>query len=139
MTLKEKIAQDFITALKAKNPAKTTLGFIKATIETEEKNTKLEANDEAVLKILNKMLKNLEGVLANEITIQAPTDTTRAEIALIESYMPQKMSDDEIRTEIESAIKNGASNIGGIMAWFNGKAVDKKVVSTMANAILSNK
>ena len=83
------------------------------------------------------MLKNLEGVLENETKIGASSDATRAEIALIGSYLPQKLSEDEIRTEIENAIKNGASNIGGIMAWFNGKAVDKKLVSTMANAILA--
>ncbi len=137
MTLKEKIAQDYIIAFKARDLKKNTLGFIKSAIDNEEKNTKSTLSDDQVLAILNKMEKNLNEVLSNEAKTGASSDATKVELSIIQHYMPKKLTEDEIKSEIENAIKNGATNIGGVMSWFKDKAVDKKVVSTIANSMLS--
>jgi uncharacterized protein YqeY len=136
MTLKEKIAQDYIVAFKAREPKKNTLGFIKSAIDTAEKNGG-KSTDEEVLEILIKMEKNLKDVLVNEAKAGVSSDATNAEIEVIQSYLPKKLSEDEIKAEIQNAINGGANNIGAIMALFKDKPVDRKVVSTIANSMLA--
>jgi hypothetical protein len=140
MTIKAKIATDFLIAFKARETEKKNfLGLIKATIDTEEKSASNqgELTDESVIKILAKFEKNIDEVIK---AVSADADAlakAQAELAIVKSYMPTKLTEAEIKAEVEMAIQNGATNIGGIMAWFKDKQADKKVVSSVANSLLN--
>ena len=141
MTIKAKITADFLIAFKARETEKKNLlGLIKATIDTEEKsaNNQGELSDENVIKILAKFEKNIGEIISAVSNDTNALAKAQAELSIVKSYMPSKLTEDEIKAEIEKAIQNGATNLGGIMAWFKDKQADKKLVSSLVVPILAN-
>jgi uncharacterized protein YqeY len=127
MTLKERIAADYMTAFKAKDQtAKNLLSVIKGEIQTTEKNTGVEnMSDEDVLKILAKTKKSLD-----ETNSKFPSEQTATELAIVEAYLPKQMSIEEIETKVKELISEGAENIGTVMKAFAALPADKKAVGS---------
>ena len=131
MTLKEKISADYLTAFKAKDSVrKTILGVIKATIQTEEKNFgQTDMGDQDVMKILNKQAKNL-----NESIAAANDEESKQQLAVVEEYMPKRMSREQVKAKVDALRAAGeAGNIGQVMKAFAMDAVDKKMVAEVFN------
>jgi hypothetical protein len=126
MTLKEQISRDFLVAFKQKLPSKTLLTTLKGEIQTAEKNLKSEISDEEVIKILNKFAKNLKETLKLK-----DSEDLRDELAIIESYLPKLMSEEEIQLKINELLGKGITNLGLIMKEFSTLPVDKKLVSEL--------
>lgn len=127
MTIKEQISKDFLTAFKQKLPSKTLLTTLKGEIQTAEKNLKSESiSDEEVIKILNKFAKNLKETLKLK-----DSEDLRDELAIIESYLPKLMSEEEIQLKINELLGKGITNLGLIMKEFSTLPVDKKLVSEL--------
>lgn len=133
MTLKERISTDYIKAFKEKNTAtKNLLSVIKGDIQTVEKNTG-SANllDEDVIKILNKTAKSLKE------TIQMSNDVeSKEQLIVVETYLPQSMSREDIVLKVTELVKAGTNNIGDFMKAFNGLPVDRKLVSEVIREIV---
>jgi uncharacterized protein YqeY len=132
MTLKERISADYMTAFKTKNTlVKNLLSVVKGEIQTIEKNTGVESmSDEEVLKILAKTAKSLKE------SIEKGNDEAKAELEIIEAYMPKQMSRDEIVSKMVELKAAGVTNIGQVMKEFAGLPVDRKVVSEVAKEVL---
>lgn len=132
--LKSKISADYIQAFKNKDViSKSLLSTIKGEIQTIEKNLVVEnLPDEEVFKILNKFAKNLK----ENIKI-ANDEKSKAELVIVESYLPRELSREEINIRVNQLIASGANNMGLIMKGFAGLQVDKKVVSELVKAKLS--
>ena len=121
---------------------KNLLGVVKSEITTLEKNINTEnLPDAEVIKILNKISKNLKETLS-----QADNEESKIELSIIESYLPQQMSEQDVRTAIEQIIsETGAKSpgeIGKVMGGFNSKfagKADNKTVSIIAKELLSTK
>jgi uncharacterized protein len=66
----------------------------------------------------------------------------RAEVEMLEAYLPPQVSDDEVRAAVRTAIGSGASNIGAVMGkvmpQFKGR-VEGGTISTIAKEELSKK
>ncbi len=130
MELQTQINKDFMTAFKEKDmDKKNFLGVIKGEIQTAQ-GKGIEPTDENVLSIIKKMEKSLK---------QTNTEDSKRELTYIEGYLPQLMSEDQIRDIVEGYIQGGAGNIGQIMGYFNkthkGQA-DNKLVSQIARELL---
>jgi len=142
-TLKEKISKDYLEAFKSRDIVKKNLlSVVKSDITKEEKNTTVEnLSDEEVFKILKKISKNLVETIS-----QSNSEEAKVELAVIESYLPKQMSEEEIRAEVAVVIiETGAvsfSDVGKVMGGFNtkfaGKA-DNKTVSTIVRELLTKK
>lgn len=131
MTLKERISADHMTAFKNKDGVrKTILGVLKASIQTEEKNSgQADMNDEDVMKILNKQVKNL-----NESIAAANDQESKQQLAVVEEYMPKRMSREEVKAKLDALkVAGEAGNIGQVMKAFAKDAVDKKMVAEVFN------
>lgn len=132
-TLKQRISADYMTAFKNRdNDRKTILGVIKSAIQTEEKNTgQTEMSDEDVMKILNKQVKSL-----NETISLADDAESKMQLAIVEEYMPKRMSREEVVAKV-AQLKSDSDvplSIGAVMKAFANDAVDKKVVSEVFHA-----
>lgn len=125
MTLKERIAADYMTAFKTKDQtAKNLLSVIKGEIQTVEKNTGVEhMTDEDVLKILAKTKKSLD-----ETNSKFPSEQTATELTIVEAYLPKQMSIEEIEAKVKELISEGTDNIGAVMKAFACLPADKKAV-----------
>lgn len=131
MTLKERISADHMTAFKNKDGVrKTILGVLKASIQTEEKNSgQADMNDEDVMKILNKQVKSL-----NESIAAANDQESKQQLAVVEEYMPKRMSREEVKAKLDALkVAGEAGNIGQVMKAFAKDAVDKKMVAEVFN------
>lgn len=131
MNLKERINADFMTAFKAKDmDRKNFLGVVKGEIQNEEGRGTV-ATDDVVLGILRKMEKSLT---------QTNTPESLGELEYIKPYLPQLMSEDQIRTILADYKSNGLDNMGALMGTFNKEhkgLADNKLVSTIIKEILS--
>src|SRR5206468_3599221 len=107
MSLKDKIMADMTAAMKAKDAARTsTLRMVKAAITNREKEGGAQLTDEDVMKLLRSQLKqrrdSVEQYQKANRTDLAEKET--AEIAVIESYLPQAASSEEIEEAVKSAV-----------------------------------
>ena len=123
MSLKTQLTEDMKAALKAGE--KTRLGVIRlinAAIKQKEVDERVELDDAAVLAVLEKMVKQRRDSIS-QYDAAGHDDLSaieRDEMAVIEHYLPAKMSEAEIANAIDSAIAqtgaSGAADMGKLMA-----------------------
>lgn len=148
MTLKQQIISDMTAAMKAQDSARTsTLRMLKAAITNREKEGGGELTDEDVQKLLRSQVKQRRDSVEQfeKAGRQELADKESAEIAIIDMYLPQAASQDEIEQAVVAAITGtGASSMkdmGAVMkaamAMLAGKNADGKAVSETVKAKLS--
>jgi hypothetical protein len=145
--LKEQIQDDMKTAMKAGD--KRRLGIIRlilAAIKQREVDERIEMDDQQVLAILDKMLKQRRESITQ--FQHAKRDDLVAqetfEIEVCQQYLPAALSQAEIADLIEQAITQtvaaGAKDMGKVMGWLKphiqGRA-DGKAVSIQVKTRLS--
>lgn len=149
MSLKEQIISDMTAAMKAQDAARTsTLRMVKAAIMNREKDGGGgELTDEDVLKLLRSQVKQRRDSVEQyqKANRQELADKELAEIVIIEAYLPQSASQEEIDQAVVAAIaETGASSMkdmGGVMkaamVKLAGKSADGKMVSETVKAKLA--
>ncbi|MFA5165325.1 MAG: GatB/YqeY domain-containing protein [Candidatus Omnitrophota bacterium] len=148
MTLVERIDADLKEGMKAKAELKvSTLRMLRAAmknLEIEKKADKLEDGD--VISIIAKQIKqhkdSIEGFTQGNRTDLA--DKEKAELAILESYMPKMLSAEELIVIVKAAIQKteakGRADMGKVMkaAKEDAKgAADGKMLSTMVSEELA--
>ncbi len=146
MTLEEKLDADLKEAMKAKVEVKvSTLRMLRAGMKNlaiEKKVEKLEDKD--ILGVIAKQIKQHKDSIEQfaKGNRQDLVDKEKAELEILESYMPKLLSADELKGVIKSAIEKvgakGRSDMGKVMkaAMEEAKgatagAVDGKMLSQM--------
>jgi len=140
MTLKDQIITDMTAAMKAKDAARTsTLRMVKAAIMNREKEGSGALTDDDVLKLLRSQVKQRRDSVEQyqKASRQDLVDKETVEIAVIESYLPQAASADEIDVAVAAAIsETGASSMKDmgavmktVMPKLAGKNADGRLVS----------
>jgi uncharacterized protein YqeY len=113
--LKIRIQDDIKAAMKAKEKARlATLRLISAAIKQREVDERTELDDTQVLAVLEKMIKQRRDSIAQYQSAgrQELAEQEQSEIAIIEAYMPEGLSDEEIAAMIEAAIsETGAASM----------------------------
>ena len=140
MSLKEQIINDMTAAMKAQDAARTsTLRMVKAAIMNREKDGGGAITDEDVLKLLRSQVKQRRDSVEQYQKAGRPelADKEIAEIAVIETYLPQAASEAEIEQAVSEAItETGASSMKdmgavmkAVMPKLAGKNADGRTVS----------
>jgi uncharacterized protein len=128
MALRDRIKQDLVTAMKAKDSAaKDGIRVILGEFARQEKK---DLPDEQVIQILKKLLKS-----EREVMLQRGDETPSDFCRLIERYLPQMASEDEITAWIRenidfSQFSNKMQAMGPIMKHF-GSGADGNQVKTI--------
>ncbi|HMT08275.1 MAG TPA: GatB/YqeY domain-containing protein [Pyrinomonadaceae bacterium] len=148
MSLQEQIIADLTTAMKAKDADKLgTLRMVKANLMNRKIDKGSELTDDEVMKALQSLVKqrrdSIEQYQAAGRSELAAKEA--AEIAVIDVYLPQAATPEEIAAAVEAAVaETGASSMqdmGAVMkaAMVNlsGKTVDGRLVSETVKARLS--
>ncbi len=121
--LKLRLQSDMKSAMKAGE--KDKLGVIRlilAAIKQREVDERIELDDAAVLAVLDKMVKQRrESISQYEAAHREDlAEVERAEITVIQDYLPSPLTDDEIADLIAKAIEEtgaaGPSGMGKVMA-----------------------
>lgn len=115
MSLKTQLTEDMKTAMRAKDQVSlSTIRLINAAIKQFEVDERTEADDAKVISILTKMVKQRKdsAKIYTEAGRQDLADKENAEIEILNRYLPQMMSAEEIKTAVEAAVaETGASGM----------------------------
>ena len=144
----EKITKDIVESMKNKDTLRLqTLRMLKGSIDLERINKKLDkVSDDDIVVIIGKQIKTRkESILEFEKgNRQDLIDKTNEEIKILEEYMPEQLSEEEINNIIDEIIKNvnatSIKEMGMVMkeasAKLKGKA-DMSLVSSIIKSKLS--
>ncbi len=146
-SIKETLQDDWKNAIKQRDKFKANvISMAKAAVLMVEKSGAGEVDDNKVIEILAKEVKQRRDSLVefDKGNRQDLVDQTKAEIEILLQYLPQQLTEEEIRKIVlESAEKLGTSSIkdmGKLMAdvrpKVNGRA-DGKVVSQIVKEYLN--
>ncbi len=132
MTLKQRLTDDMKTAMKAGD--KASLGVIRlmnAAIKQREVDERIELDDTQVLAALEKMLKQRKDSVS-QFEAASREDLAaieRAEIEVIQRYLPEKLGEAEVIAEIDAAIAEtgaaGPADIGKVMGVLKPRLAGK--------------
>lgn len=132
MSLKTQLTEDMKTAMRAKDQVSlSTIRLINATIKQFEVDERTEADDAKVISILTKMVKQRKdsAKIYTEAGRQDLADKENAEIEILNRYLPQMMSAEEIKTVVEAVIAetgaSGMADMGKVMGVLKTRLAGK--------------
>ena len=111
MTLKARITEDMKNAMRAKEAARlSTIRMLLAAMKQREVDERIELADADVVAIIDKMIKQRRESIVQFDAGNRPdlAAAERAEITLLQAYMPQPLSETEIDALIASAVAEAA-------------------------------
>ena len=148
--LKQKIIDDMHAAMIAQDaPKLSTIRMLKSAIqyfEIQKGGAGYEASDEDVIDVIGKEIKKRREAieLYKKGNRQELADKEKAELETLQQYLPEQLSDGEVKKLVEDAItKSGATTIsdmgkvmGILMPQVKGKA-DSQMISNLVREKLS--
>lgn len=151
MSIKDKITADITAAMKAKNADRlSVLRMAKAALmnEANKRSADYVLSDDETLKVLNTLVKQRKDSVEQFENggREEMAAKERAEILVLEEYLPQAATPEEITRAVSEAInETGASSMkdmGAVMkaaqARLAGKTADGKLVSETVKTSLQN-
>ncbi len=146
--LKIRIQNDMKAAMRAKEKARLgTVRMLLAAIKQREIDDQSPLSDEQVLGVIEKMLKQRRDSIKQYESADRPelAEIEKAEMAVLQAYMPGQMSDEEIETLVTELIKSSAARgpqdmgkvMGAIKPKVQGRA-DMGRVSQLVKAKINS-
>ena len=145
--LKQLITNDMKLAMKAQDkPVLKAIRMIIGAIKQKEIDDRIELNNSQVLTVIQKMVKQRKDSIS-QFSDAGRTDLVEveeSELVIINNYMPEQLSDDEVDTAVTKAIADSGSDsmkdmgklMGILKVQLDGKA-DMGAVSQLIKAKLS--
>ncbi len=141
-TLKNQITEAMKTAIKAKEKRRlATIRLILADFKRVEVDERIEIDDQRALIILDKMVKQRKDSLAQFESAgrQDLADIERAELAVIQEFLPAALSESEILAVIKEAIEQtdaaGMQNMGKVMGLIKPKLQGRADMSAVSKLV----
>nr|WP_315228932.1 GatB/YqeY domain-containing protein [uncultured Limnohabitans sp.] len=147
MSLKAQITEDMKTAMRAKDSVRLgTIRLLQAAMKQKEVDERVELDDAMVIAIVDKLIKQRKDSVAAYLAAQRQdlADVESAEMKVLEVYLPQRLSADEITAAVKAIVAEvGAAGpgdmgkvMGAVKAQLAGKA-DMGLVSAAVKAALA--
>ena len=116
MSLEEKIGQDYVQAMKARDSfLSSVLSFLRAQIKQVKVDKRLEAvDDEAIIAVIKKQVKQrLDSIAQFKAGNRADlAEKEEKELVLLRNYLPPEMSAEKLKAIVEEVIAaSGATSI----------------------------
>ncbi|MBI1424724.1 MAG: GatB/YqeY domain-containing protein [Gammaproteobacteria bacterium] len=141
-TLKTRIQDDVKDAMRSKDKDRLgTLRLITAAIKQKEVDERIEMDDAAVIAVLEKMVKQRKDSISQYT--QAGRDDLagkeQVELDLIQTYLPEQMSEAELEAVISKAIADtgaaGMKDMGKLMAAVKPLVAGKAVMGLVSKIV----
>jgi hypothetical protein len=147
MTLRERVNEDVKTAMRGREAERLgTLRLLTAAMKQREVDERITLDDAGVVAVIERMLKQRKDSVAQyeQAGRQDLADAEKREMAILQAYLPQQLSGDEIAAIVAQAVaESGAkspADMGKVMAIVKprvaGKA-DMGKVSALVKARLA--
>ncbi|MEZ8027188.1 glutamyl-tRNA amidotransferase [Enterovibrio norvegicus] len=145
MELISRIKSEQIVAMKAKDkPRLGTIRLVISAVRQQEIDGQKTLNDEEVLAVLVKMVKQRRDSVSQYQSAGRDdlADVELAEISVLDEFMPQPLSDDEVDAMVKEAIAaSGASSMqdmGKIMAILKPQVQGRADMGKISQLVKSN-
>ncbi len=148
MSLKQRLAEDMKAAMKARESGKKRLSVIRmvlSSLKNAEIEKRTELSEDEVIEVLSREVKKRKDALEeyDRAGRQDIADGLRDEIEILMNYLPEQMSEDEIRSLVREVIdevnpsgpRDMGKVMGKLMPMVKAKA-DGKLVSLIVKEML---
>jgi uncharacterized protein YqeY len=144
MSLKDTIIEDTKTAMRNKDASTLgTLRLLQAAIKQKEIDDRITLDDAGIVTVLQKMLKQRQDSIEafRQANRQDLLDKEEMEVKVLNQYMPQQLSNDEITEIIDVAITNtsasGMQDMGKVMGIVKEKIAGRANMAEVSQIIKS--
>ena len=146
MSLKDRITEDMKTAMRAKAVDRlSTIRLLLAAIKQREVDERIVLDDAAVVAIVDKSIKQRRDSIAAFQTAGRTdlVDKETAELAVLQGYLPTRLSADEVTAEVATIVaelgaelgKIGPGDMGRVMAAVKSKLAGKADMGAVSAAV----
>ena len=147
MNLKEQITEDMKTAMRAKDAARLlTIRGLLAACKQREVDERITLDDAAVIAIIDKLVKQRKDSITQFTAGNRPdlADKESAELLVLEGYLPQRLSADEVAAEVAAVVAElgaelgrtaGPGDMGKVMAAVKTRLAGKAEMGGVSAAV----
>jgi uncharacterized protein len=141
-TLKERITEDMKGAMRAKDSERLgAIRMLTAAIKQKEVDERIELDDAAVVAIVDKLLKQRKDSIEafEKANRQDLVAKEKAEAAVLQAYLPARLSADEVATEVKAIVAElgakGPGDMGKVMGAAKQRLAGKADMGQVSAAV----
>ncbi len=140
--LKDQITEDMKTAMRAKDSERLgTIRLLLAACKQKEVDERVELDDAMVVAIVDKLIKQRKDSVEAFVKAerQELADKESSEILVLQAYLPQRMSADEVLAAVKAIVAEigatGPGDMGKVMGAVKAKLAGKAEMGTVSAAV----
>lgn len=142
MSLKDQINDDMKAAMRAKDSERLgTIRLLLAAMKQKEVDERVTLDDVAVVAIVDKLIKQRKDSVAAYVQAarQDLADKESAEIKVLEGYLPQRLSAEEVAAEVKAIVAElgakGPGDMGKVMGVVKTRLAGKAEMGQVSAAV----
>ena len=142
MSLKDQITEDMKTAMRAKDAARLlTIRGLLAALKQKEVDERITLDDAAVIGVIDKLVKQRKDSIS-QFAAAGRTDLVdkeTAELHLLEGYLPQRLSAEQVAAEVAKIVAevgaSGPGDMGKVMGAVKTRLAGKADMGLVSAAV----
>jgi uncharacterized protein YqeY len=142
MSLKEQITEDMKAAMRAKDSERLgTIRLLTAAMKQKEVDERVELDDAMVVAIVDKLVKQRKDSIEafSKAARQDLVDKEVAEMAVLQAYLPARLSADEVAAEVKAIVAElgakGPGDMGKVMGAVKSRLAGKADMGQVSAAV----
>jgi uncharacterized protein YqeY len=142
MSLKEQITEDMKTAMRAKDSERLgTIRMLLAAVKQKEVDERIEVDDTTLVSIVDKLIKQRKDAISQFSAAgrQDLADKETAEVKVLEAYLPQRLSTEEIQAAVQAIVADlgakGPGDMGKVMGAVKTRLAGKADMGQVSAAV----
>ena len=142
MSLKDQITEDMKVAMRAKDaPRLLTIRGLLAACKQREVDERIVLDDAAVIAIIDKLVKQRKDSIIQFTAGNRPdlVEKEAAELAVLEGYLPQRLSADEVAAQVAAIVAelgaSGPGDMGKVMGAAKARLAGKAEMGLVSAAV----
>ena len=142
MSLKDQVTEDMKTAMRARDSERLgTIRLLLAAAKQKEVDERVVLDDAAMIAIVDKLIKQRKDSVAAYLLVQRQdlADKESAEIKVLEAYLPQRLSGDEVTAAVAAIVAalgaKGPGDMGKVMGAVKTQLAGKADMALVSQAV----
>ena len=142
MSLKDQVTEDMKTAMRARDSERLgTVRLLLAAVKQKEVDERIVVDDVTMVGIVDKLIKQRKDSVAAYTLAQRMdlADKESAEIKVLEAYLPQRLSAEEITAAVQAIVNSlgakGPADMGKVMGSVKTQLAGKADMGLVSQAV----
>ncbi len=136
--LKDRIQEEMKAAMRAKDaPRLSTIRMLLAAVKQREVDERIALDDAAVIGIVDKLIKQRKDSIAAFQSAGRTdlVDKESAEVTVLQTYLPQRLSADEVTSAVAELGAAGPGDMGKVMAAAKARLAGRAEMAQVSAAV----